>query len=312
MAEDYYKILGVDKNATLDDIKKAYRKLALKWHPDRNPDNKAHAEEMFKKISEAYAVLSDPEKRVQYDRFGSADQFRQAYTQEEIFRNFDLGEILRSFGFSFGGGRVFTGTGRKRTYTRSGFDIFEEFFRGGAEDYTVPQKGQDLHYNLSITLEESVFGAEKKLAIQKEDRVEEISIKIPPGISSGKKLRVAGKGGPGLNGGPPGDLYLNINILPHPVFARDGNDIYLEKSISFTQAVLGTTIEVPTIDGSIKRLKIPQGTQNNTKFRMRGLGVPSLKDGTRGDQYVKINVEVPRKLTEKQLKLVRELQEEGL
>lgn len=312
MAEDYYKILGVDKNATLDDIKKAYRKLALKWHPDRNPDNKAHAEEMFKKISEAYAVLSDPGKRVQYDRFGSADQFRQAYTQEEIFRNFDLGEILRSFGFSFGGGRVFTGTGRKRTYTRSGFDIFEEFFRGGAEDYTVPQKGQDLHYNLSITLEESVFGAEKKLAIQKEDRVEEISIKIPPGISSGKKLRVAGKGGPGLNGGPPGDLYLNINILPHPVFARDGNDIYLEKSISFTQAVLGTTIEVPTIDGSIKRLKIPQGTQNNTKFRMRGLGVPSLKDGTRGDQYVKINVEVPRKLTEKQLKLVRELQEEGL
>ncbi|MCX7817268.1 MAG: DnaJ domain-containing protein [Syntrophales bacterium] len=312
MAEDYYKILGVDKNATLDDIKKAYRKLALKWHPDRNPDNKAHAEEMFKKISEAYAVLSDPEKREQYDRFGSADRFRQAYTQEEIFRNFDLGEILRSFGFSFGGGSFFTGTGRKKTGTRTGFDIFEEFFRGTGEDYTVPQKGQDLHYNLSITLEESVFGVEKKLAIQKENRVEEITVKIPPGISAGKKLRVAGKGGPGYNGGPPGDLYLNINILPHPVFARDGNDIYLEKTITFSQAVLGTTIEVPTIDGSIKRLKIPPGTQNNTKLRMRGLGVPSLKDGTRGDQYVKINVEIPRKLTDKQLKLIRQLQEEGL
>ncbi|MCX7634144.1 MAG: DnaJ domain-containing protein [Syntrophales bacterium] len=317
MSEDYYKLLGVEKNASAEDIKKAYRKLAFKWHPDRNPDNKAQAEEQFKKISEAYAVLSDPEKRQQYDRFGSADQFRQAYSQEDIFRNFDLNELLRSFGFHFGGGgaRVFTSTGggRRRTASHGGFDPFADLFGGRDHAYGhMPQAGQDLHYNLSITLEESVFGAEKKLALQKEDRVDEINVKIPPGIGHGKKLRLSGKGGPGYDGGAPGDLYLNINILPHPIFARDGNDLYVEKTIRFSQAVLGTTIDVPTLDGTTKRLKIPPGTQNNTKIRMKGFGVPNLKGGGRGDQYVKINVEVPKRLTERQAKLVRQLAEEGM
>lgn len=317
MSEDYYKLLGVDKTASTEDIKKAYRKLAFKWHPDRNPDNKAQAEEKFKKISEAYAVLSDPEKREQYDRFGSTDQFRQAYSQEDIFRNFDLNELLRSFGFNFGGGgtRVFTSgaSNRRKTSSQGSFDPFADLFGGRERAYgPMPQAGQDLHYNLSISLEESVFGAEKKLALQKEDRIDEINVKIPPGIGQGKKLRLTGKGGPGYDGGQAGDLYLNINILPHPIFARDGNDLYVEKTISFSQAALGTTIDVPTIDGSSKRLKIPPGTQNNTKLRMKGFGVPNLKGGGRGDQYVKINVHIPQRLTERQMKLIRQLQEEGL
>ncbi|MFA5182688.1 MAG: DnaJ C-terminal domain-containing protein [Syntrophales bacterium] len=318
MAEDYYQLLGVDKKATTEEIKKAYRKLALKWHPDKNPNNKAQAEEKFKKISEAYAVLSEQEKRNQYDTYGSADQFRQKYSQEDIFKNFDLNDLLRGFGFDLGGsgGRQRSGAGggtRRRGAAQQGFDPFADLFGGGGQSYGhMPQNGQDLQYNLSITLEESVTGVEKKLALQREDRVDEINVKIPAGISTGKKLRLMGKGGQGFDGGPAGDLYLNITIIPHPLFARDGNDIYYEKSVNFTQAVLGTIIDVPTIDGAIKRLKIPPGTQNNTKIRMKGYGVPGLKGAAKGDQYVKINVMVPKHLTEKQALIFKQLVEEGL
>ncbi len=318
MADDYYKILGVEKNADSEAIKKAYRKLALKYHPDRNPNNR-EAEERFKKISEAYAVLSDTEKRKQYDNFGS-DQFSQRYSQEEIFRNFDINQILRDLGFGGGMGgqdRSFRQAGRRGHYTfRSGGDPFGDLFSQGNQNYyQQPQAGDDLQYNLSITLEESVFGADKKLALQRGDRqVDEITVKIPAGISTGKKLRLAGKGNPGQQGGPAGDLYLNINILPHPMFARDGNDIYIEKSISFTQAALGTSVDVPTIDGTVKRIKIPSGTQNGTKIRMKGYGAPALKgSGTaKGDQFVKINVNIPKKLTDKQMQLVKKLADEGL
>jgi curved DNA-binding protein len=319
MAEDYYQVLGVDKKAPPDDIKKAYRKLALKWHPDKNPNNKA-AEEKFKKISEAYAVLSDTEKRQQYDQFGSADRFRQQYSQEDIFRNFDLDEILKSFGFggSRGGGRT-----TFRTSRRGGGGAQDEYddpfagifggMRGGRQQYAnMPQKGQDAEYNLSITLEESVFGADKKISFQLENRIEDINVKIPAGISSGKKLRLPGKGLSGSNGGPSGDLYLNINVLPHPIFARDGNDLYIEKTIKFTQAVLGTSIDVPTLDGSTKRIKIAPGTQNNTKIRMKGFGVPGFKGALKGDQYIKINVDVPRKLSDRQMKLIQQLSEDGI
>jgi len=298
MADDYYKTLGVEKTAEPEAVKKAYRKLALKYHPDRNPNNR-EAEEKFKKISEAYAVLSDAEKRKQYDSFGS-DQFSRRYSQEDIFRNFDLNEILRDFGFGGAGGneRVFRGAGRRGGYTfRTGGDPLRDLFGQGQPQYEPPQKGEDLHYNLSITLEESVSGAEKKLALQQELEVHEISVRIPAGISTGKKLRLAGKGYPGVHGGPAGDLYLNITILPHPIFARDGSDIYIEKAVSFTQAVLGSSIEVPTIDGTIKRIKVPAGTQSGTKIRMKGYGVPGLKGSgsSKGDQFVKISIEVPRK-----------------
>ena len=317
MAEDYYQVLGVDKKASSDEIKKAYRKLALKWHPDKNPNNKS-AEDKFKKLSEAYAVLSDAKKREQYDQFGSADQFRQQYSQEDIFRDFDLDEILRGFGF--GGGR---GAGRTtfRTGRRGGAgardhdDTFGGIFggMGGGQQYAhMQEKGQDAEYNLSISLEESVLGADKKISLQMESRIEDISVKIPAGISTGKKLRLPGKGLSGYNGGPNGDLYLNINVLPHPIFARDGNDLYIEKIIKFTQAALGTTIDVPTLDGSTKRLKLSPGTQNNTKIRMKGYGVQGLKGSPKGDQFVKINIDVPKKLTDKQIKLIEQLAADGV
>ena len=321
MAEDYYQVLGVDKKAAADEIKKAYRKLALKWHPDKNPNNKG-AEEKFKKISEAYAVLSDTEKRQQYDQFGSADQYRQQYTQEDIFRNFDLDEILRGFGF--GGARGGGGRTTFRTTRRGGGSVRDDYedpfaglFGGGAgggrQQYQeMPQKGQDAEYNLSISLEESVFGADKKISFQLENRIEDINVKIPAGISSGKKLRLPGKGLSGYNEAPSGDLYLNVNVLPHPIYARDGNDLYIEKTIKFTQAAMGSSIDVSTLDGTVKRLKISPGTQNNTKIRMKGYGVPGLKGAPKGDQYVKINVEVPKKLSDRQMKLVKQLADDGI
>jgi curved DNA-binding protein len=313
MAEDYYQVLGVDKKASADEIKKAYRKLAVKWHPDKNPNNKA-AEEKFKKISEAYAVLSDAKKRDEYDQFGSADRYRQQYSQEDIFRDFDLDEILRSFGFGSGRGRTTFRTSRRGGTPQDYEDPFSGIFGGGGGRHyaNMPQKGQDVEYNLSISLEESVMGSDKKISLQMENRIDDINVKIPPGISSGKKLRLPGKGLAGYNGGQNGDLYLNINVMPHPIFARDGNDLYIEKTIKFTQAALGTTIDVPTLEGATKRLKIAPGTQNNTKIRMKGYGVPGLKGSLKGDQYVKINIEVPKKLTDRQIKLVDQLANEGM
>ncbi|MGD0021994.1 MAG: DnaJ C-terminal domain-containing protein [Smithellaceae bacterium] len=319
MAEDYYQVLGVDKKASADEIKKAYRKLAVKWHPDKNPTNKKASEEKFKKISEAYAVLSDEKKRQEYDTFGSADQYRQQYSQEDIFRGFDLDEILRSFGFggARGGGRTTFRTTRRGGPSAPDYDdpfagLFGGSMGGGQQYANMPQKGQDAEYNLAISLEESVFGADKKISFQLENHVEDINVKIPPGISTGKKLRLPGKGLSGYSGGPSGDLYLNISVLPHPIFSRDGYDLYVEKTIKFTQAALGTAIDVPTLDGSAKRLKISPGTQNNTKIRMKGYGVPGLKSGGKGDQYVKINIEVPKKLSDRQTKLIKQLADDGL
>lgn len=306
METDYYKTLGVAKDASGDDIKKAYRKLAVKYHPDKNPGNK-EAEEKFKKMSEAYAVLSDAKKRQEYDRFGS-DGFSQHYSQEDIFRGFDLNEILRGFGVGGGAGKR-----QYSSYQQEGGDPFADFFGAGQQRYrSRAQKGDDLEYNLTISLEESVLGVEKKLALNKDGKVDEINIKIPPGINTGKKLRLSGKGLPGSHGGPAGDLYLNITIQPHPIFARDGNDIYVEKEIKFSQAVLGTSIDVPTVEGAVKRLKVPPGTQNNTKIRMKGYGVPHLKGPEKGDQFVKIMVTVPKKLTSSQTELIKKLADEGI
>lgn len=315
MADDYYKALGLDKNASADNIKKAYRKLALKYHPDKNPNN-SEAEEKFKRISEAYAVLSDPEKKKQYDSFGS-DQFSRQYSQEDIFRNFDLNEILRDLGFGGPGddGPSMRGGRRGGGYTFRGGDSFADLFgRSRQNSYQAPQKGGDLQYNLSITLEESVFGAEKKLSLQREDNIDEISVHIPAGINTGKRLRLAGKGAEGAYGGSAGDLYLNITVMPHPIFARDGNDIYIEKSIPYSHAVLGTSIDVPTIDGTVKRIKVAAGTQNGTRIRMKGYGAPALKgSGTaKGDQYVKVTIDVPRKVNDQQMALIKKLADEGL
>lgn len=302
---DYYDVLGVSKNAGDDEIKKAYRKLAMKYHPDRNP-NKKEAEERFKEINEAYAVLGDKEKRKQYDTFG-AEGFRQRFTQEDIFRGFNFDEILSG---------LFGGRGRRefRSGGREGFDFGDLFGGRGAYQNTgrMPQKGEDILYELPITLEEAAFGGEKRVTFRKErGGTEEISVKIPKGITSGKKLRVAGKGVEGKNGGPSGDLYLQVEITEHPVYGREGNDLTVEKEITFSEAVLGTTVEVPTLDG-IKKVKIPPGTQSHTKMRLRGLGLPHFQKEGRGDEYVKVIVRVPKRMNEKVRGLVQDLAREGL
>ncbi len=314
MAEDYYKILGLEKNASIEDIKKSYRKLALKYHPDRNPSDKKRAEEQFKKISEAYAVLSDDEKRRQYDQFGS-DQFNQRFSREDIFRGADLNDILRDLGFGGRGGSDFSwifdlggGSGRRtRTYRT---DPRGDLYRTQPDH--MPQKGEDLQYNLTITLEDSAKGADKVISLRKVDRVEEINVKIPAGINSGQKLRLSGKGLPGRNGGPEGDLYLNIHIQPHHIFKREGDDIFVDFSIKYSQAVMGASIDIPTMSGPFKRIKIPPGTQDGTKIRLKGFGVPHFREGGKGDQYVKISIAVPKKPNEKQTELIKKLADEDL
>ena len=300
---DYYHILGVNKNASGEEIKRAYRKLAMKYHPDKNP-NRKEAEERFKEINEAYAVLSDKEKRKQYDTFG-AEGFRQRFTQEDIFRGFDMEEILSS---------LFGGRGKRefRYGRRGGFDFGDLFGQTTYQDMgRVPQKGEDILYELTISLEESALGGEKRISYRKNGKIEEVSVKIPHGIPPGKKLRLAGKGMEGKNGGPSGDLYLQINIKEHPFFTREGDDLIVDKEINFSEAVTGTTIEVPTLEGK-KNLKIPPGTQSHTKMRLKGLGIPHFQGEGRGDEFVKVIVRVPKKLTEKSRKLIEELAEEGI
>ena len=300
---DYYDILGVNKNASDEELKKAYRKLAMKYHPDRNP-NKKEAEERFKELNEAYAVLSDKEKRKQYDTFGQ-EGFRQRFSQDDIFRGFDFEDIFSN---------LFGGRGRRefRSGGRGGFDFSDLFGRGGYQDMgRMPQKGEDMVYEWPITLEEAALGGEKKVSLPKGGKVEEIYVKIPPGIPSGKKLRVAGKGAAGRNGGPPGDLYLQISIRNHPIFVREGDDLIVEREIAFSEAVLGTTMEVPTLEG-MKKVKVPPGTQCHTKMRLKGLGVPRFQGSGRGDEYVKVIVKVPKRVGEKTRKLIEELAKEGI
>ena len=310
MAElDYYQILGVDRNATLEQIKKAYRKLALKYHPDKAKGDKREAEEKFKKISEAYAVLSNPEKRRQYDEFGS-QTFRYKFTQEDIFRGFDFNEIF-DFGISDNiFSRLFGGLGGAR---RGGTRIFRFGEPGGFEAQAPrPTKGEDLLVEVPITLHEMAYGAEKLVSLSHNGQVEKIAVKIPPGTLPGKKLRVAGKGRPSHLGGPPGDLYVRLREVEHPVFKREGNDLYVDRRIRFTEATLGTKVTVPTLDGKTMSLKVPPGTQSHTKMRLKNYGLPLANGKSRGDQYVRIIVETPTDLTKKQKALLEELVKEGL
>ena len=314
--KDYYKILGVSKSVSSGEIKKAYRKLALKYHPDHNKGDKS-AEDKFKDISEAYAVLSDPEKKKQYDMFG-AEGFQNKFTQEDIFRGFDFGSIFQEFGFRGGGksqdifSQIFGGTGGtgQRYYRSSGspFGSSSRGFRG----QTQGVKGQDVIYELSLPLEEVTKTTNKIISYQINGNKEKVSVKIPAGITSGKKLRLSGKGYAGLYGGPPGDLFIQIKVLDHPVFRRESANLFLKQKIKFSDAVLGTEIEVPTIDQKRLKLKIPPGTQNNAKFRLKGYGLPRMNGSGRGDAYVEINITVPKKINNKQKSLVKSLAEEGL
>ncbi len=338
--KDYYEILGVLRDASETDIKKAFRQLAMKYHPDRNPDDK-ESEEKFKEANEAYSCLIDSEKRANYDRFGTAE---------------GLGAGYSPFGAGFG-------------------DIFEDVFGDFFGTFTGrrkprPTKGQDLRYDLDITLMEAAFGIEKTIEVPRwEDCVEcngsgsapgkmpvtcqnckgtgqirtqqgffsisrtcnrcggtgrvitdpckdckgqgkvrkfkTINVKIPAGVDTGSRLRISNEGEIGFHGGLRGDLYIYLNVEEHPFFKRDGNNLYCEVPISFPQAALGAEIEVPTIDGT-QKLKVPAGTPSGKIFHLKGKGVQKLGSTSRGDQLVRVNVDVPKSLTPKQRELLEE------
>jgi curved DNA-binding protein len=304
MAEDYYEILGVNKSASNEEIKKAYRKLAMKYHPDHTKGDKG-AEEKFKKISEAYAVLSDKEKRKEYDTFG-AEGFGQRFSQEDIFRGFDFGDIFKEFGF--GGSSFFGG---RRGGARQPFGSGSPFgFGGGQQQAQV--KGSDLTYELPLTLNEVVSGAKKMVTLQHQGRAEKIDVKIPKGMVSGKKLRLPGKGNPSPFGGPPGDLYIQAKVMNHPNYEVKGYDLYVNRDVKLSEALLGTTLSVPTLENKTLNLKIPAGTKPGTKLRMTGHGLPAMKEKKKGDLYVRINIKMPKKLSREQRKLIQELADSGL
>ena len=295
---DYYKALGVDKNSSPEEIKKAFRKLAVKYHPDRNPNDKT-AEDKFKEINEAYAVLSDPKKKEEYDTFGSSG-FHKQYSQEDIFRGFDFSNVYKDMGAG-GGEDIFSrlfGGSFGRGGGRGGF-------RGG------PQRGGDLEMEVEIGFRDAAQGAEKQVAFRRNGQREELKIKIPAGVDNGSKIRLTGKGGQGEGGGPDGDLFLSIRVLPDQAFSRDGGDLFVDRSIPFSSACLGISLDVPTLEDE-KRIKVPAGIQPGTKIRLKGCGIKPLGSNSKGDLYVKISVHVPETLNAEQKKLVEELAKKGL
>lgn len=357
---DYYEVLGVGKSADEKEIKKAYRKLAMQYHPDRNPDNK-EAEEKFKEINEAYEVLSDETKRRNYDQFGHEGVNGQGFGGQGFGGGFGSGGFEDIFGDIFGDmfGGGFGGSGRQRR-------------RG-------PERGADIRQNITIDFEEAAFGKKASIKINRSEecdkcsgtgskpgtskktcptcngagevrtvqrtpfgniassrpcgtcggegeiiespcdkchgtgstrKVKTIEVDIPAGIDDGQMIKLAGQGEVGTKGGPRGDLYIVVNIRNHSLFTRDGYDVYLEMPISFSQVALGGEIEVPTLDGKVV-YNVPAGTQTGTVFRLREKGIKKLRGNTRGDQYVKVVVETPKNLTDRQKELLRELAKES-
>jgi molecular chaperone DnaJ len=341
---DYYEILGVHRNASETEVKKAYRRLALKYHPDKNPSGDKRSEEKFKEATEAYEVLRDPERRSHYDRFGHGG---------ERFEGF------RETGFGYG-----TGFGDVVE------DIFGDFFGGTTGRRTRAQRGADLRYNLEISFEEAALGIEMKIRVPRMEKCASchgsgakngtaevscpacggsgyvkfqqgffsiskpcssckgegriikdfcpscngagrirkertLAVKIPPGVENGTRLKLSGEGESGSRGGPPGDLFVVISIREHPIFTRDGNNIVCEIPISFTQSALGADIEVPTLTGKAK-IKIPAGTQSNQVFRLKGKGITDIHGFSIGDEMVRVIVETPTKLNARQKELLEE------
>ncbi len=344
MKRDYYEVLGVARTATEDEIKKAYRKLALKHHPDRNPDDRKRSEERFREVSEAYQVLCDAERRGLYDRFGHAAFEQQGAGGFDFSSGFEdiIGDL---FGDFFGTGRGRGGRARNR-------------------------RGQDLRYELEISFEEAAFGCEKTISVPRlarceacagggakpgtsprtcpqcqgsgqvrfqqgffsiaktcghcngqgtiitnpcpvcngsgaQRRVQQLNLRVPPGVDDGSRLKLRGEGEAGPGTGTPGDLYVVLHVREHPLFLREGADVVCEVPISFTQAALGADIEVPTLEGQA-RVKIPAGTQSGHVFRLKGRGIPDLNAYGRGDEIIRVLVETPRKLTARQREVLEE------
>jgi molecular chaperone DnaJ len=362
---DYYEVLGVPKDATKDQIKASYRKLAMQYHPDRNKS--PGAEEKFKEISEAYAVLSDDAKRAQYDRFGH-EGIQGRYTSEDIFRSTNFDEILRDLGF---GGFGFSG------------NIFDMFFGNMTGSGRGVRRGSDLRYDLDLSLEQAALGLTTEIDVPRTERCQtckgsgarpgstprvctecggrgqvqrvsssgfaqfvrvetcrlcrgrgqildnpcrdckgrgviqktrKITVKVPAGIENESSLRLRGEGDAGDTGAPSGDLYVVCRILPHQSFTRRDKDLYCEASVGIVDAILGTTISVPTIDGKPVQVTVPPGTQPETVLKLKGKGMPSLGSSGRGNQLVRIRIETPSKLTDQQkdlLKRFKEIDEEN-
>ena len=356
---DYYDVLGVDKSADATAIKKAYRKLAMKYHPDKNPGDK-EAEEKFKEINEAYEVLSDETKRRNYDQFGHEGVNGQGFGGAGGFGGQGFGGFDDIFGDIFG-------------------DMFGGGFSGGSRPRRRgPERGADIKQRINISFEEAAFGKKVQVKINRSEECDQchgsgakpgtskktcptchgsgqvqsvqrtpfgniastrtcstcngegevidspcskchgkgsirktktIEVDIPAGIDNGQMIKLGGQGELGTRGGPRGDLYIEVNVQSHPLFTRDGYDVYLEMPITFAQATLGDKIQVPTLDGKVE-YEVPEGTQTGTVFRLKGKGIPKLKSNVRGDQYVKVTVEIPKKLNEKQKELVREFAKE--
>jgi len=298
--KDYYKVLGIDKTATPEEIKKAYRKLAVKYHPDKNKDDK-QAEEKFKQIAEAYEVLKDPAKRKQYDRLGANWKHYQQ-TGFEDFGNF--------------GGRGFAsgaqGNPFSNDFGQDGFsDFFESFFggdfqqqrRGGFGGGSYAQKGHDYEADFVLTLEHAYRGSTKLLNV--EDK--KIKLKIKPGVKDGQKLRIKGKGGPGVNGGASGDVYLNIKVEDDSRFERKGNDLYKQEKINLYTMILGGKIQIETLKGPIN-FTIPAGTENSKRFRLKGLGMPDFnKPAQYGDLYLTAMANLPKNLSPEEEELFKKL-----
>ena len=354
---DYYEVLGVAKGAGEDEIKKAYKKMARKYHPDLNPDNK-EAEEKFKEVNEAYEVLSDPNKKSRYDQFGHAG----------VDPNFGAG----GYGGGFDGGFDFGDLG----------DIFGSFFGGGfgggrRTNPNAPQRGESIRLSLAITFEEAAFGCEKSVTVERMEQCDTchgngcapgttpevcpecggsgqvqvrrqtpmgvfastapcsrcggkgriihqpcpdcrgsgaarkrktIQASIPAGIDNGQPISIRGQGHAGKNGGPAGDLLITITVKPHDLFRREGTSVLCEAPITFTQAVLGAELEIPTIDGKVK-YTLPEGTQSGTTFRLKGKGIPSINGRGRGDQYVTVYIETPRNLNKEQREALKKFAE---
>ncbi|MNJ91107.1 Chaperone protein DnaJ [compost metagenome] len=307
--KDFYSILNVSRSATADEIKKSYRKLAMQFHPDKNPGDKK-AEEKFKEISEAYEVLSDQKKRDMYDQFGHAGA--QGFGGAG-------GPYGGAGGFGGFGGAGSAGAGAGADPFQDIFgDVFGDIFGGGAraggQRARRPTKGADLRYTLNISFEESALGCEKVISFMRQKNGKEesakLSVNVPAGVKEGQRLKLANEGDSNPGGGPAGDLYVIINIQEHPLFKRNETDVTLDLPITYTDAILGTNIEVPTLTGKAM-IRIPAGTHTGQTFRLKGKGFPKLGGFGSGDMLVRVLVDTPKNLSAKQKEMIEELAKSG-